>query len=448
MAALKTDHPDFYAKALEAVRKADKDYDCFITVGKEKPEHKLPLHGLPISIKDNICTRGLLTTAGSKILNNYVPPFDATTVKRIRDAGGWIVGKTAMDEFGFGTFGRNCAYKNPKNPLDTDRVCGGSSSGAGCATAALEIPHAALAESTGGSISAPAAFCGVVGITPTYGLVSRYGLVDYANSLDKIGTMGKTVHDASLLLSIIAGHDERDQTTIRKAPEDYHKYLGKSVKGMTLGIPKEYFAEGDVYDKARDAINILEKEGCKVVDVSLPHTKYAIAAYYIIATSEASTNLSKFCGMRYGLSLPLEGEFNEYFSSVRAKGFGEEAKRRIILGTFARMSGYRSQYYLKALQVRTLIIQDFEKAFRKCDALVSPTMPMVAPRTTELGSITPLQEYLSDVLTVPPNLAGIPMVSVPCGEIKGMPVGLHILGDHLQEGKILSIAHAYEQARK
>jgi len=313
-----------------------------------------------------------------------------------------------------------------------------------------DFPHLAISESTGGSISCPASFCGVVGITPTYGRTSRWGLVDYANSLDKIGVMGKTVEEAALLLSVISGPDEYDSTVAQVPEEDFTGNLVDSVEGMKVGVPDEYFGEGldeGVSDRVLGAIGRLAELGAEVVKVSLPHTGVSLASYYIIAMAEASTNLAKFCGLRYGLHLPLEGNFDEYFSKVRAEGFSDEVKRRVILGTFARMAGYRDAYYLKALKVRTRVIEDFKKAFSDVDILAAPTMPVVAPRFDEIAELEPIQHYMMDVLTVAPNLAGIPMISVPCGDLGGLPVGLHLMADHLQEGTLIQAAHAYEVSR-
>lgn len=437
---------------LESLDSIQKKYSPFITIAKKiENTGKGKLKGIAVSVKDCICTEGMESTAGSRILQGYIPPFDATVVERVRKEGGIIIGKTAQDEFGFGTFSTNCAYVVPKNPNDRERSCGGSSGGAGCITATVDFPHIALAESTGGSISCPAAFCGVVGLTPTYGLVSRWGLIDYANSLDKIGPMAKTVKDAALMLSIIAGHDPRDSTSLKVKPQNYTKYVGKPVKGMKIGVPEEYFGEGvdkAVADKVWGAIKKLESLGCEIKKVSLPHTEYALPAYYIIAMAESSTNLAKFCGMRYGLHAALDGNYNQYFSTVRSTGFGEEAKRRIILGTYARMAGYRDAYYLKALKVRTKVIEDFKKAFKAVDVLAAPTMPVIAPKFSDIEKMTPIQNYMMDILTVAPNLAGIPMISVPCGAIEGMPIGLHLMGDHLEEGKIIQIASAFEKVNR
>lgn len=443
------DYLDFAEKLMDEVEKLNKKYNFFqcICDVRKKLELKPKLFGLPISVKDNICTKGIQSSAGSLILKDYIPPFDATCVARVKEQGAVILGKTNQDEFGFGTFSIHSKYGIPKNPFDPSRSCGGSSGGAAGLTAALSYPHIALAESTGGSISCPASFCGVVGLTPTYGLVSRYGLIDYANSLDKIGIIGKCVYDVALLLSIISGFDPHDSTSLGEK-KDYTKFT--HMKDMKIGVPKEYFINIDeqVEKVVWSAIKKLESLGAKYERISLPNTRFALSSYYIIATSEASTNLAKYCGMRYGLHLELKGNFNEYFSLVRSKGFGEEAKRRIILGTFARMSGYREAYYLKAMKVRTLIINDFKRAFKKFDVLVSPTMPILPPKFSEIKKLTPIENYQMDVLTVPPNLAGIPMISLPCGFVnkkgKKLPVGLHLLGDHLQEEKILSIANVFE----
>jgi len=441
----------FYSDFFNDLRKLDKSYDCFINICEEdafKQLENLPkgkLYGLPVSVKDAICTKGIPTTGGSKMLESYKPTFDATVIKRIKASGGVIVGKTCMDEFGLGGFSTNCAFKIPKNPNDVNRVTGGSSGGAGVVTRALDSPHIGIAESTGGSITCPAAFCGVYGLTPTYGRVSRYGLLDYASSLDKIGVMAKSVSDISLMISVIAGLDSNDLTSRPEPVPDYSKSV--SVKGMTIGVPKEYFGEGvskDVSDSVWRSIKKLESQGVSVKEVSLKMTKHSLPAYYLVAMSEVSTNLAKLCGMRYGLELPLNKDdgFNEYFSRVRALGFGPEAKRRIILGTYARMSGYRSQYYLQAMKVRTLIINDFKRALKGVDALVAPSMPVVAPRFDEVSKLTPLENYKMDVLTVAPNLAGVPHLSVPCGEVRGLPVGLQLIGDYLEEKKLLDLGGA------
>ncbi len=442
------DLEDFYSVFFSGLKRINRKLNLFVVM--EKPGRASAsgmLSGLPVSVKDCICVKGMQSAAGSRILEGYRPPFDATAVRRVKDSGGVIIGKTNQDEFGFGTFSVNSGFGIPKNPIDPSRTCGGSSGGAAGTAAALEYPHIALAESTGGSISCPASFCGVVGLTPTYGLVSRYGLIDYANSLDKIGAIGKRVYDVALMLSVIAGHDSRDFTSLDIKPEKYLNSLDAGVKGMRIGVPKEYFGEGvekAVAECVWKGIKELENSGVVYEEISLPCTEHAIPVYYIIAAAEASTNLAKFCGMRYGASEPVSGSFNEYFSKVRSKYFGEEAKRRILLGTYARMAGYRDQYYLKAMKARTLIINEFKKAFKKFDALVAPTMPVIAPKFSEIKRMEPLQQYMMDILTVAPNLAGIPMLSVPCGKVKGMPVGMHIMGNYLEEKKILRIGKAAE----
>ena len=402
---------------------------------KEK-KAKGKLFGVPVSVKDNICVQGIESTAGSKILKGYLPTFDATAVARAQREGAIIVGKTAQDEFGFGVFSVNVGvgFSIPKNPLDVERSCGGSSGGAGGFAQLTKFSHAAISESTGGSIASPAAFTGTFGFTPTYGRVSRYGLIDYASSLDKIGSISKSVQDSALLMSAIAGHDARDSTSAEKPLEDYSK------KKFSLGVVKEFFhggLESGVEKKFHDSLKKLEKSGFSLKEISLPlNAKYGIPSYYLIAMSEASTNLAKFCGMRYGYHENLEGNFNEYFSKVRSSALGKEAKRRIMLGTFARMAGYRDAYYLKALKARTLIIQEYQQAFKKADVIVSPTMPFIAPKFSDIEKMPPLQHYLADLFTVGPNLAGMPHASIPCALEKGMPLGLMLTSDHFEESKL------------
>lgn len=455
-------------KTIEKCRRINHDYNCFNTISeqlaieqaeeirksinnKDRNLKNKKLLGISISVKDNICVRGVESTAGSKILRGYKPLFDATVIKKVKEQGGIIIGKTAQDEFGFGGFSINVGvgFKIPRNPFDKERSCGGSSGGAGGITQKADFPHIALGESTGGSIAAPASFCGVFGLTPTYGRVSRYGLMDFGNSLDKIGTMGKTIHETALLFDVIAGHDALDSTSLDALKENYGSYMGKSISGIKIGIIKEAFAEGvekEVEDKVRDGISKLEENGakCKEVSLELP-IKYGLAVYYMIATSEASTNLAKYCGMRYGMTEKLEGNFNEYFSKVRSHNFGDEAKRRIILGTFARMSGFRDAYYIKAAKVRTLMIREYKKAFKHFDALVSPTVPILPPTFSEIEKLTPLQNYMADVMLVGPNVAGLPHLNVPVGFERNLPVGMLLIGDHLQEGKLLQIGNVFEE---
>jgi aspartyl-tRNA(Asn)/glutamyl-tRNA(Gln) amidotransferase subunit A len=453
--------------ALETVRSAIKKckelnekYNCFVSICEEEAikqakladkEKKGLLCGVPVTVKDAICVKNVQCTAGSKILEGYVPPFDAAVIEKLKAQGAVIIGKTTQDEFGFGSFSTNSAFGIPKNPYDISRACGGSSGGSACITSLADFVHISIGESTGGSISCPSFFCGVYGLTPTYGLVSRYGLIDYANSLDKIGPMAKTVDEIALVLNIISGNDPKDQTSLDNKKIDYLKY--EPVKGYTIGLPKQYFenVSKEVKEKVSKAIEVLKKLGIKFVDIDLKLTKYHLSAYYLAAVSEASTNLSKLDGIRYGAKLEFDNnmDFNDYYSNVRSKYFGDEAKRRIIIGTFARMSGYRSQYYLKAMKARTLIINDYKKAFEKCDALLSPTMMFTAPRFDEIAKLDPLQVYQSDLLTVGPNLAGIPMINVPCGfGSNNLPIGFHVMANHLNETKILSIAKAYEEAAK
>ncbi len=410
------------------------------------------LAGLPVSAKDQICTRDFPTTAGSKMLEDYRPPFDATVTEKVRAEGGALIGKTNMDEFGFGTFCTNSAYEVPRNPHDRNRVVGGSSGGAGALTAALDYPHIALAESTGGSISAPAAFCGVVGMTPTYGRVSRNGLIDYGNSLDKIGVMARTVEGAATGLDVIAGHDPRDPTTVDRAAS--FAAPDGDVDGMTIGVPAQYMHFDGVDDRVRqeaqDAVGALEDAGAEVVAVDVPElaTEYTVPAYYILAVAEASTNLARYCGMRYGQEGDPRGmSFDDYFANIRTEYFGDEVKRRIMLGTYARQAGYRDQYYVKAQKVRTLVIDAFREAFQDVDLLAAPAMPIIAPTFDEADALDPAEVYAMDTLTVGPNLAGMPHASVPCGTIRDMPVGLHLIGDQFAEETVLEGAAAVERER-
>lgn len=439
-------------EAIEKSRKIQKRYTPFITINENvaSPKTKGRLFGLAVSVKDNICTKGIRTTAGSRILDGYVPPFDATCIERIKREGAFVIGKTAQDEFGFGTFSVNTTYSIPKNPSDAGRTCGGSSGGAGCITAAADFPHVAIAESTGGSITAPAAFTGTVGLTPTYGRVSRYGLIDYSNSMDKIGVIGRSVYDCALMLSMISGHDPLDSTSATMPAEDFTKLLNVGAKGMKIGLPKEYFSEGvdkRISKLVRDMAAKLEGLGAECEEVSLPSTAYAIPAYYLIAVSEASTNLAKYCGLRYGLQEEISENADWYFSKVRTEGFGEEAKRRILLGTFARMAGFRDRYYLKALKVRALIINEFKSAFKRFDALLTPSMPVIPPRFSEIKNLTPLQNYYMDILTTAPNMAGMPTISLPVGLVEGLPVGMQIIANQFDEGRLIRIAHAFEVSK-
>src|SRR3989344_507100 len=377
---------------------------------KDKSVKNKRLLGIAVSVKDSICVKGVESTAGSRILQGYRPLFNATVIEKVIKEGGIIIGKTSQDEFGFGSFSTNVGvgFKVPKNPIDKERSCGGSSGGAAGLANKADFPHIALGESTGGSIASPASFCDVFGLCPTYGRNSRYGLLDYGNSLDKIGPIGKTCYETALLQEAIEGHDSNDSTSLNAQAEDYTKIIGNPAKGMKIGIIKEAFGEGNdkaVENHVNDGIERLKEEGVEFEEISLNlPIKYGLATYYMIATSEASTNLAKYCGMRYGISGKLEGSFNEYFTKVRSANFGDEAKRRIIMGTFARMSGFRDAYYIKAAKVRTLIINEYKKAFRNFDALLSPTVPILPPKFSEIEKLTPLQHYLADVMTVSPNV--------------------------------------------
>jgi aspartyl-tRNA(Asn)/glutamyl-tRNA(Gln) amidotransferase subunit A len=407
-----------------------------------------PVLGVPIAIKDNMCTEGVRTTCASKILDNFIPPYNATVVARLNHAGYVMPGKVNMDEFAMGSSTENSGFMVTKNPWDLERIPGGSSGGSAAAVAAGEC-IAALGSDTGGSIRQPAACCGVVGLKPTYGRVSRYGLVAFASSLDQIGPITKDVTDAAILLNIISGHDERDSTSADVPASDFTRSLVKDLKGMKVGIPKEYFIEGmdpEVDRAVRVAVKTLEGLGATVVDVTLPHTSYAVATYYILATSEASSNLARYDGVKYGYRASGAKDLLEMYTKSRSQGFGHEVKRRIMLGTYALSAGYYDAYYKKGQQVRTLVKRDFEEAFKQADVIATPTAPTAAFKIGEKSS-DPLQMYLSDIFTISVNLAGIPGISIPCGfTTGGLPVGLQLLGRHFDEASILRAAYAYEQA--
>ena len=443
---------EIVAEYLEKIKKSK--LNAFITVSKESAllqarkidseGHEGPLAGIPIAIKDNISTKGIQTTCASKILTGYVPPYDAHVIEKLKAAGAIIIGKTNMDEFAMGSSTETSFYGPTLNPWDTDRVPGGSSGGSAAAVAGGEAPLS-LGSDTGGSVRCPASFCGVVGLKPTYGVISRYGLISYANSLEQIGPFGTCVRDVAALFDVIAGHDPRDSTSVNKE-ENYSLALKNDVKGMKIGIPQEYFGEGtdkNVERSVRDAINTLEELGATTIDVKMPNTKYALSAYYVIAMSEASSNLARFDGMRYGLRTE-DADWHTTFSQVRAAGFGDEVKRRILLGTYALSAGYHDKYYLKALKIRTLIKQDFERAFADVDVLIAPTMPYPAFKIGEKID-DPISLFLADVDTVPVNLAGVPSISVPCGFSNGLPIGLQIIGKHFDEAAILRAAFAFEE---
>ncbi|MBU0628144.1 MAG: aspartyl/glutamyl-tRNA amidotransferase subunit A [Nanoarchaeota archaeon] len=448
-------------KIIEECKKINDEYHYFNTIDEglnskssncyESSIRKTPkkqgdgkLNNIAISVKDCICVKGLESRAGSKILEKYKPVFDATVIEKVKQQGAIIIGKTAQDAFGFGSFSTNVGkdMKIPLNPFDKERACGGSSGGSAGITQKASFRHITLSESTGGSIVCPASFCGVIGLCPTYGRVSRYGLMDYANSLDKIGPMARSMDDIALIMEIISGYDEKESTTLNEEVPKYSDFLKKDIKGMKIGIIKEAFGKGidkEVKEKVEQGIKKLEQLGAKTEFISLPLTqKYGVETYYLLAMCEASTNLAKYCGMRYGAAEKLEGSFNEYFSKVRSDYFNDESKRRIIIGTFARMAGYRDAYYIKAAKVRTKIIEEYKKAFAKFDLLLSPTMPFVAPKFKDIEKLTPLQNYMADILTVGPNLAGLPHISIPAGFNKDkMPIGLMLIADHLKEEKLI-----------
>jgi len=406
------------------------------------------LAGVPLAIKDNISIQGQRCTCASKILENYTALYDATVIAKLRAAGAVFVGKANMDEFAMGSSTENSAFFQTRNPHATDHVPGGSSGGSAAAVAG-GLSVGALGSDTGGSIRQPASFCGVVGLKPTYGRVSRYGLVAFGSSLDQIGPLTRTVKDAALMLEVIAGQDTRDATSLAVPVPNYSAGITSSVKGLRIGLPKQYFKAGitpEVNAKVQAGLKLLEQLGCDLVEVELPHTEYAVACYYVVAMAEASSNLARFDGVRYGLRVHGEGTLTGMYRETRDAGFGNEVKRRIILGTFVLSSGYYDAYYLKAQKVRTLIKQDFEKALAQADVIASPTSPTPPFRLGEKSN-DPLAMYLSDIFTITANLAGIPGISVPCGKtVEGLPVGLQLLGKHFNESTLFRLGHAFETA--
>ena len=425
-------------EALKQAEEADKE----IKAGKVKP-----LTGIPIAIKDNICIDGIKTTCASKILENFIPPYDATVITRLKNNGYVLTGKTNMDEFAMGSSTENSAFGATRNPYDLERVPGGSSGGSAAAVAADEC-IAALGSDTGGSIRQPAALCGVVGMKPTYGRVSRYGLVAFASSLDQIGPITKDVTDCAIMMNAISGHDKCDSTSADVSVPDFTKALVKDVKGLKIGIPDEYFIEGidpEIEKSVLDAIKLIEGLGAKSERIKLPHTGYAIATYYILATSEASSNLARYDGVKYGFRAKGKDLIDMYMET-RAKGFGSEVKRRIMLGTYALSAGYYEAFYKKGQQVRTLIKRDFDEAFKKVDVIITPTSPTPAFKIGE-KTADPLQMYLSDIFTISVNLAGVPAVSIPCGLAKGnLPIGLQIIAKPFDEAAIIKTAYTFEQS--
>jgi aspartyl-tRNA(Asn)/glutamyl-tRNA(Gln) amidotransferase subunit A len=445
----------------DRIRKEDPEIGAFLTLCEDRALKRAalidqmaaegqplpPLAGVPVAIKDVMVTAGVRTTAGSKILDNFVPPYDCTAVARLESAGAVILGKLNCDEFAMGSSNENSAYYPVHNPRDKSRVPGGSSGGSAAAVAA-QMAVATLGSDTGGSIRQPASFCGVVGLKPTYGRVSRYGLIAFASSLDHIGPFANTVKDVALVLRTIAGRDPMDSTSAELPVPDYVAEIEKPIKGLRVGVAKEYFSDGldlEVLSAVESAIQKLAELGCEVVPVSLPHTEYAIPTYYIVATAEASSNLARYDGVRYGLRAK-SATLSEMYRKTRDAGFGTEVKRRIMLGTYALSAGYYDAYYLKAQKVRTLLTRDFDEAFKKVDVIAAPTCPTPAFRLGEKAN-DPLAMYLADIYTVTANLAGIPGISVPCGENhEKLPIGLQLFARHFDEATLLRVAHAYQSA--
>jgi len=440
----------------------DKNIHAFITLCRERAledarridskiaagESLEPLSGVPVAIKDNMVLRDVPTTCGSKILEGYIPPYTATAVERLRAAGAIVIGKTNLDEFAMGSSNENSAFFPTRNPHNLDYVPGGSSGGSAAAVAA-GMSLISLGSDTGGSIRTPASFCGVVGVKPTYGRVSRYGLVAFASSLDQIGPFGKSVRECAQVLEIISGFDHYDSTSADVPVDPLLKDIDQPVKGLRIGIPREYFIPGmDAEVKARleECIKVYEGMGCKLQEISLPHTEHAVATYYLIATAEASSNLARYDGVRYGVRKGGDAGLTDMYRKTRMNGFGKEVKRRILLGTYALSAGYYDAYYLKALKVRTLVIQDFQKAFEQVDVILTPTSPTVAYKIGEKSG-DPLSMYLSDIFTITCNLAGLPGISVPCGKNSaGLPIGMQLLANHFQEALLLRAACNFEKA--
>ena len=451
-------------ESLKKIKAEDTEIHAWLTLSEEralaqakridelaaKGDPLPPLAGVPFGVKDVMVTRGLRTTAGSKILDDFIPPYDCTAVERLEAAGAIILGKTNCDEFAMGSSNENSSYGPVRNPRDKTRVPGGSSGGSAAAVAA-GMAVATLGSDTGGSIRQPASFCGVVGLMPTYGRVSRYGLIAFASSLDHIGPLTRTVRDSAIVLRVIAGHDPMDSTSAQLPVPDYEQEISKPVKGMKLGVPKEYFGEGldpEVRAAVEAAIARLGAQDTEVVPISLPHTPYAVPTYYVVATAEASANLARYDAVRYGYRAPQARTLSEMYRRTRDQGFGAEVKRRIMLGTYALSAGYYDAYYLKAQKVRTLLARDFEAAFRQADAILTPTAPTPAFR---LGEKTddPLAMYLADIYTVTADLVGVPGISVPCGTTRsGLPIGLQVLGRHFDEATVLRVAQAVEESSR
>ena len=444
---------------LDRIARLDPKLNAFISVDEEKSLAQArvaddllaagqagPLTGIPLAQKDIFCAKGWLTTCGSKMLGNFVSPYDATVIERCNAAGAVILGKTNMDEFAMGSSNESSYFGAVRNPWNMECVPGGSSGGSAAAVAALLAP-AATGTDTGGSIRQPAAMCGLTGLKPTYGVVSRYGMIAFASSLDQGGPMARSAEDCALLLNTMAGFDERDSTSLDRPSENYARDLDKPVSGLKIGLPKEFFGEGcdpKVMQRIEEAIAEYRKLGAETVEISLPNMRLAVPAYYVIAPAEASSNLSRFDGVRYGHRAPEYTDLNDMYSKTRAQGFGEEVKRRILIGTYVLSHGYYDAYYLQAQRIRRLIANDFVEAFKQCDVIMGPTSPTTAFRIGEKAA-DPVQMYLSDIYTIAVNLAGLPGMAVPAGFVDGLPVGLQLIGDYFSEAKLLNVAHRYQQ---
>ncbi|MFH1481573.1 MAG: Asp-tRNA(Asn)/Glu-tRNA(Gln) amidotransferase subunit GatA [Pseudomonadota bacterium] len=404
------------------------------------------LNGIPVAVKDNLCTQGIRTTCASKILGNYIPPYNATVVERILKSGAVLIGKTNMDEFGMGSSNENSAFGPVRNPINPSYVTGGSSGGSAAAVAAGET-ILAIGTDTGGSIRLPSAYCGIVGMKPTYGRASRYGLISYASSLDQVGVLGKTVEDCAMTLNMICGHDRMDSTSADLKRPDFRRSLKKGIKGIKIGLPREYFIEGldsRIKERIMEAVSLLNRNGAEILDISLPHARYAISAYYLVATAEASSNLARYDGVKYGFRAKKKvSDLIKMYEGTRSEGFGKEVKRRIMLGTYVLSAGYYDAYYLKAQEARALIKKDFDEALRQVDCMITPVSPCLPFKIGEKID-DPLQMYLVDIYTVSLNLAGLPGMSIKCGMVDGLPVGLQIIGKPFDEDMVLRVGNAYE----
>ena len=460
----RTTAPEALEAVLSQMEKTEGTYHCYVTVEREKARERAamvqkqieageltgPLAGVPFAIKDNICTKGTLTTCSSKILENFVPTYDAEAVCRLEQAGAVMIGKTNMDEFAMGSTTETSYFGETRNPHNIEHVPGGSSGGSAAAVSAGEC-FAALGSDTGGSIRQPASYCGVVGLKPTYGTVSRYGLIAYGSSLDQIGPLTKDVRDCATVMEVLAGHDRKDSTSVSREDTDFTSALADDVRGMRIGIPKDYLGEGlhpDVKNAVLEAAEKLKAKGAIVEMFDLSMVEYAIPAYYTIAAAEASSNLERFDGVKYGYRVPDVEQLHKMYKKTRSEGFGPEVKRRIMLGSFVLSSGYYDAYYLKALRVKALIKKSFDEAFAKYDVILGPVAPTTAPKLGDSLS-DPIKMYLGDIYTIAVNLAGLPAISVPCGEDKeGLPIGLQLIGDCFQEKKIIRAAYAYECAAR